>query len=636
MKRILIAAVLLIAFACTTKGPVVSVAPPAPGTLRGVVTDGQGNPLPGVTVTVGGNGRQLTAFTDINGAYIFGGITPGAYQVTAELSGFGRRTRSVTVPAAGASVAMYINAAVSETITVIAEVPVNAGSGATTINIGGNEKGGRARVHTAPVAPAPAPAPVPPAAPVWGLVTVAPAQPMEVPSTATYQHFEDHSFVRTKDERVTTFAIDVDRASYANVRRYLTRGLVPPPDAVRVEEMINYFTYHLPQPQDNTPFSITTEVAGCPWNAQSRLLRIAIQGRNLDQWKMAPNNLVFLLDVSGSMEPIDRLPLVKSGFRVLIDQLRAEDRVAIVVYAGAAGLVLPSTSGADKQPILAALEQLRSGGTTAGGAGIELAYKVAQDHFLKDGNNRVILATDGDFNVGVSSVDDLKKLIEEKRKSGVSLSVLGVGDNNLNDALMETLADKGNGNYAYLDSLKEAEKVFKQELTGTLVTIAKDVKVQLEFDPSAVASYRQIGYENRALANQDFDDDTKDAGELGAGHSVTALYEYVPASSARSTIATIKLRYKEPNGETSKLITASAVDAGKSAYDASSDMQFAIAIAEFGMLLRDSPHKGTASWDDVLQLARIARGEDLDGIREEFLRMLDSAKHVTGPRVAAR
>jgi len=451
-----------------------------------------------------------------------------------------------------------------------------------------------------------------------------------------YAKIEEHGFKTAKEEPVTTFAIDVDRASYANVRRFLTAGQVPPPDAVRIEEMINYFSYHYPQPASDAPFSITTEVAGCPWNTSNRLLRIGIQGRNLEQWKMAPNNLVFLIDVSGSMEPPQRLPLLKSAFRLLVDQLRAEDRVAIVVYAGAAGLVLPSTSGADKSAILAALDHLEAGGSTAGGAGIELAYETAAGNFLRDGNNRVILATDGDFNVGVSNVEELEKLIVNKRKSGINLSVLGVGDGNYHDASLETLADKGNGNYAYLDTLKEAEKVFKHELTGTLVTIAKDVKVQLEFDPALVASYRQIGYENRALANADFEDDTKDAGELGAGHSVTALYEITPAANARGAIATVKLRYKEPNGETSKLIAASARDEGKSAFDASPDMQFAAAVAELGMLLRDSPHKGTSSFADVQQLARIAHGEDLDGLREEFSRLADSARVMSEHRVAEK
>jgi Ca-activated chloride channel family protein len=605
MKRIVIATLLLVA--CTSHQPaLITTAPGLPGTISGTVTDWEGSPLPGVTVQVKGAVTK-TAVTDSAGLFMIKGITPGLYSVSVSLAGMLPWNRRINVPAEGAHFVAALNLGVTETITVTAEAPGYHVDGVSITQLGAS---------------------------VSQQITVTAGPPL--PDTATYAHVEDHGFVETKKERTTTFAIDVDRASYANVRRFISRGLVPPPDAVRVEEMINYFSYHYPQPADDKPFSITTEVAGCPWNSQSRLLRIGIQGRNLEQWKMAPNNLVFLLDVSGSMEPPDRLPLVKSGMRVLVDQLRAEDRVAIVVYAGAAGLVLPPTSGADKNVILAALDRLQAGGSTAGAAGIELAYKIAKDNFLQDGNNRVILATDGDFNVGVSSIPELEKIIEAKRKSGIYLSVLGVGDNNLQDALMETLADKGNGNYAYLDSLKEAEKVFKQELTGTLVTIAKDVKVQLEFDPSMVASYRQIGYENRALANKDFDDDAKDAGELGAGHSVTALYELVPARSARGQIATIKLRYKEPKEETSKLLTASAADEGKSAFDASPDMQFATAIAEFGMLLRNSPHKGTASWDDVIQLARIARGEDLEGVREEFLRMLDSAKHVTGPRVAAR
>ena len=467
--------------------------------------------------------------------------------------------------------------------------------------------------------------------------TAAPMQlkEMEAPQPQ-YAKIDEHTFQLAKDEPVTTFAIDVDRASYANVRRFLTAGQAPPPEAVRIEEMINYFTYHYPQPTDGVPFSITTEVAGCPWNSSHRLLRIGIQGRNLEQWKMAPNNLVFLLDTSGSMQPPQRLPLIKSAFRLLVEQLRAEDRVAIVAYAGAAGLVLPSTSGADKSTILQAIDNLDAGGSTAGGEGIELAYKTAAENFLRDGNNRVILATDGDFNVGVSSLPELETLIEDKRKSGILLSVLGVGDDNYHDANLESLADKGNGNYAYLDSMKEAEKVFKHELTGTLVAIAKDVKVQLELDPTLVESYRQIGYENRALANKDFDDDTKDAGELGAGHSVTALYEIVPASNARGTIATVKLRYKEPKEEVSKLITASAADDGKSAYEASADMQFAAAVAELGMLLRNSPHKGTATFADAMQLARVAHGEDLDGLREEFTRLVESARAMSEHRIAEK
>src|SRR5581483_2748379 len=318
----------------------------------------------------------------------------------------------------------------------------------------------------------------------------------------TYAAIAEHDFFNTSEEAMTTFSIDVDRASYANIRRFLAHNQLPPADAVRIEEMVNYFTYALPQPKGEDPFSITTEVSGCPWNPQHRLMRVAIQGRNLDEWKMAPNNLVFLLDVSGSMSPPERLPLIKSAFRLLVDRLRPQDKVSIVVYAGAAGVVLPPTSGADKPAILAALNRLEAGGSTAGAQGIELAYRMAEESFDPDANNRVILATDGDFNVGISSIDDLQKLIEAKREKKIFLTTIGVGDDNYRDDMLEMLADKGNGNYAYLDSMKEAEKVFRSELTGTLVTIAKDVKVQIQFDPSRVESYRQIGYENRALENK--------------------------------------------------------------------------------------------------------------------------------------
>jgi Ca-activated chloride channel family protein len=442
------------------------------------------------------------------------------------------------------------------------------------------------------------------------------------PPTAHYAPIAENGFIDASRERVTTFSIDVDGASYANVRRFLSANQIPPPDAVRIEEMLNYFTYSYPPPKDGRPFAVTTEVAGCPWQSSHRLLRVGIQGKTLDGWKLAPNNLVFLLDVSGSMQPPERLPLIKSALRLLVDQLRGDDSVAIVVYAGAAGLVLPPTT--DKQAILAALDQLQAGGSTAGGQGIELAYKVAEESFASDRNNRVILATDGDFNVGVTSTDDLTRLIEEKRKKGIYLTCIGVGTDNLNDALMESLADKGNGNYYYLDTLNEAKKVFVQQLQGTLVAIAKDVKVQLEFNPALVSSYRQIGYEDRALANKDFEDDSKDAGELGSGHSVTALYE-IEARGA-GEIATLRLRYKEPSSENSQLITTAVRDNGTSIYTASPDMQFAAAVAEFGMLLRNSKYKGSATYADVLSLARAMRGSDLEGYREELLRMVETSR----------
>jgi len=561
---------------------------------KGAVIEGivvlDGNPLPGATITLSDpNHRTFSLVSDVHGRYRFVAVTPGEHTIRVELPGLTTRTNRIlatTKEATSVWTQMKL-AEVAETITVTAMATP-----------------GRKFV-------------------VDGLDAHADAP--------QYAPLHEHDIVDATKEKTTTFAIDVDRASYANVRRFLTRGLTPPPEAVRIEELINYFSYRLPQPAGAEPFSITTEVAGCPWNEKTRLLRIAIQGRNLEEWQAAPNNLVFLLDVSGSMAPAERLPLIKSAMRVLVDRLRAEDKVSIVVYAGAAGLVLPPTSGADKKTIIAALDALQSGGSTAGGQGIELAYQIARDNFIADGNNRVILATDGDFNVGISDLDSLQKLIEEKRKSGVYLTTIGVGDDNYRDSVLELLADKGNGNYAYLDTLKEAEKVFKHELTGTLVTIAKDVKVQLEFDPALVESYRQIGYENRALANKDFEDDTKDAGDLGAGHTVTALYEFTPRrNTTGARIATVRLRYKFPKGETSLPIESIAQDGGKSAYDASPDLQFAAAVAEFGMLLRHSPHRGNATFKDVLQLARISRGEDLDGLRDEFIRLADSARTILG------
>jgi Ca-activated chloride channel family protein len=587
MKRV--AAILVVLTLACSQNRVITTAAPK-GVVQGTVTDNTGSALPGVTVTLFTTPPR-TVVTDAQGTFQIIGVPLGRYEVRAELSGFSGRSYYVAVAGeVGASIRMTMNmGTVSEAITVTAEAPgVISHASYSSIGVG--------REYAPPPAP-------------------------------SYAKFSDHAFIDAQKERITTFAIDVDRASYANVRRMITSGVVVPPDAVRVEEMVNYFPWSYPQPEGNAPFSVTTEVAGCPWKPEHRLLRVGIQGRALEQWKMAPNHLVFLIDVSGSMDDPYRLPLLRSAFRVLVDELRAEDKVSIVVYAGAAGLVLPPTSGADKATIIAALDGLQAGGSTAGGEGIELAYKLAKEHFIEDGNNRVILATDGDFNVGVRGPDALEKLIEQKRKSDIFLSVLGVGDGNYQDDAMETLADKGNGNYFYLDSQQEADKVFRRELTGTLVTIAKDVKVQLELDPAKVASYRQIGYENRALANKDFDDDEKDAGELGAGHSVTALFEIVPASAdIRGEIAKLRLRYKEPRGAKSVPLTTTIVDEGKSAYEASADMQFAAAVAQFGMLLRDSPQKGSATWDDVLSLAKVATGADLDGTRKEFVAIAEKAR----------
>ncbi len=397
-------------------------------------------------------------------------------------------------------------------------------------------------------------------------------------NTEEYGRFEENVFLTAADNPLSTFSIDVDRASYSNVRRFLRDGQRPPRDAVRIEEMVNYFTYDYPQPPAGQPFSITTEVARAPWNEGHRLLLIGLQGRRIKTADLPPNNLVFLIDVSGSMESPDKLPLIKRSLELLVGQLRPQDRVAIVVYAGNAGLVLPSTPGSDKGLISAAIEQLEAGGSTAGGEGINLAYQIAKENFLENGNNRVILATDGDFNVGVTSDGELERLIEQKRRDRIFLTVLGFGTGNIKDSKMELLADKGNGNYAYVDTLAEARKVLVEEMGATLFTIAKDVKVQIEFNPAHVAAYRLIGYENRLLRKEDFNNDAKDAGDIGAGHSVTALYEIVPpgaevvgqgsvdplkyqkatAAAASPEMLTLKLRYKEPDSERSELITPAA------------------------------------------------------------------------------
>jgi Ca-activated chloride channel family protein len=470
------------------------------------------------------------------------------------------------------------------------------------------------------------------------------------PNTEAYTPIADNAFVRVGTEPRSTFSIDVDTASYANVRRFLTQNMRPPKDAVRIEELLNYFTYNDPPPTGDDPFSVTIEVAGCPWNADHRLARIGLMGRPIANDKRPSSNLVFLVDVSGSMNQPNKLPLLKASLQRLVEQLGENDRVAIVVYAGASGLVLPSTSCDRKAEILSALEQLQAGGSTNGGAGIQLAYDQAVENFIKNGTNRVILATDGDFNVGVTNPDELTGLIEAKAKSGVFLSVLGFGTGNLKDGRMEALADKGNGHYAYIDSIREAHKVFVEEMGSTLVTIAKDVKIQVEFNPARVGAYRLIGYENRLLRNRDFNDDTKDAGEIGAGHHVTALYELVPAGKEeslpdvddlefqkasntpgepREESLIVKLRYKRPDGDTSKLLKQGVVDDGREYARASDDFKFASAVAGFGMLLRDSPYKGSLTYAAVLELGTPGAERDPAGYRREFLDLVRKAEVLT-------
>ncbi|MEE4354821.1 MAG: VWA domain-containing protein [Desulfococcaceae bacterium] len=467
-------------------------------------------------------------------------------------------------------------------------------------------------------------------------------------NTEQYDNIQEKGFKSPRHDPLSTFSIDVDTASYANVRRFLNANRLPPADAVRIEELINYFDYDYPQPEGKEPFSLHMETADCPWKNEHRLLHVGIQGRNIPMDKIPAMNLVFLLDVSGSMNSPDKLPLLKKAFRLLCDELREKDRVAIVVYAGAAGLVLESTPGSKKETILNALEKLAAGGSTAGAQGIVQAYKVAKENFISGGNNRIILATDGDFNVGVSSDGELVRMVEEKREEGIFLTVLGFGTGNIKDSKMEKLADKGNGNYAYIDSLLEAKKVLVKEMGGTLFTIAKDVKIQIEFNPAKIKAYRLIGYENRILNKEDFNDDTKDAGELGAGHSVTALYELIPAGSAESVpgvddlkyqktqvqssaadaaeMLTLKLRYKEPDGSQSRLLVRSLTDRHTSFEKASENLRFSASVAALGMLLRNSEYKGNTTYGKIIGMARKARGKDEEGYRAEFIRMAEQAE----------
>lgn len=460
----------------------------------------------------------------------------------------------------------------------------------------------------------------------------------------SYTKIHENKFKRAVLEPLSTFSIDVDKASYSNVRRLINNGQFVPADAVKIEEMVNYFNYNYPQPKGEHPFSINTEVAKTPWNKDTKLVKVALQGKTYKNEALPASNLTFLIDVSGSMHSTKKLPLLKSAFKLLVNQLRDKDNVAIVVYAGAAGVVLEPTSGRNKDVIIKALDNLRAGGSTAGGQGIELAYKLAQQHFKKGGNNRVILATDGDFNVGASSNEAMEKLIVEKRKTGVFLSVLGFGYGNYKDSKLETLADKGNGNHAYIDTMQEAKLIFGKEFGGTLFTIAKDVKIQVEFNPAKVQAYRLIGYENRLLANEDFVDDTKDAGELGSGHNVTALYEVIPVGSKSDylkevtnlkytktkmtdafadELMTVKFRYKKPDGDKSIELIQITKD---EVTEASEDMKFAASVALFGMQLRASQFHNNSKIEDVIALAEAGRGDDKDGYRAEFIRLISTVK----------
>ena len=624
-----------------------------PGEIRGVVIDVAGAVLPGVHVTLTGPDKR-SAVTDHRGEFAFRNLRSGRYELRFELAGFKAPLTEVAVSTRVERVKITMNVeAPAETVSVQADSAAKMQGAAQAQEVGviggmigglpGGIAGGHGSGQYRPAPPAAAPAPY------------LPGRYNPNFHTEAYDHLDENPFRRVSADPLSTFSIDVDTASYANVRRFLNTGAMPPAGAIRIEEMINYFRFDYPQPKGDVPFSITTELAVCPWNTKHKLALIGLQGREIPENEASPRNLVFLIDVSGSMMPPDKLPLVRTAMRMLADVLTARDRVAIVVYAGASGLVLPSTSGDQKATIHRAIAELGAGGSTNGASGIKLAYRTAREHFIKSGVNRVVLATDGDFNVGVTSQDELVRLIEEERASGVFLSVLGVGTGNLKDSMMEKLADKGNGNYAYLDSLHEARKVLVREAGATLVTIAKDVKIQVEFNPAAVSAYRLIGYENRMLKNEDFNDDKKDAGEIGSGHSVTALYEIVPVgvdidvppvdplkyqtppqparTASADELVTVKLRYKAPDGDTSRLLSTTLRSQPRSL---TANLGFASAVVEVGMLLRGSKHAGNGAFASAVARASKFRGVDSEGYRAEFIKLAELASNLRGLEVAQR
>ena len=638
-------------------------------TISGRVTDSRGQGLPGVTVLL--KGTKLGTATDVDGRYTLAKIPPQKATLVFRLVGYLGLERTVPVGTTVADVVMREDTQqLSEVVitgkgvererrevsysmsnVIAAPLPGRVAG----VNVGKAERRSRRAAAKSVAAPdlsslsgaadsnAPAAGYLAP-----GLLPY-PAQP-EAGAGDTYAKIQENAFHPVAKEPLSTFSLDVDNASYANVRRFLNEGQLPPRDAVRVEEMLNYFHYQLPAPPATSPdpVRISAELSECPWAPGHQLARIGIQAKNIETAKLPPANLVFLVDVSGSMMGPDRLPLVQAGLKLLVRQLRPQDHVALVAYAGAAGLVLPPTPGSQSEIILQAIDRLEAGGSTAGGAGLRLAYSVAGQFFKKEGNNRVILATDGDFNVGESSDEAMEQLIVQQRETGVFLTVLGCGRGNLRDSRMEMLADKGNGNYAYLDNLDEARRTLVAQFGGTLFTVAKDVKLQIEFNPARVADYRLIGYENRLLANEDFNNDRKDAGELGAGHTVMALYELVPvgtekplidplkyqlpqpkAGSTADEILTVKLRYKEPQGSKSKLLAQPLAGAAVAIAQASADQQFAAAVAEFGLLLRQSEQRGTATYATAAQLAQAGRGPDADGYRAELVRLIGLAEGLT-------
>ena len=606
--------------------------------LEGVVMDSKGVAVPGVEVIAENTATGITyrAKTDTKGRYTFANLPVGIYDVWVSMPGF------QSVKQTGVNIRSNKTSAIDFTLQFEGSLILPASPAEEEA---GEEKADkRTLVGMAAVVQGPAKNEI--ASPARTRMQESFSY-QQYPdwNTEEYDRIYENTFLLAQQNPLSTFSIDVDTASYSNVRRFINDNQFPYKDAVRIEEMINYFSYDYPQPEKDHPFSITTEISTCPWNDSHRLIHIGLQGKKLESSQLPASNLVFLLDVSGSMGQPNKLPLLQKAFRLLVNELGSKDRVSIVVYAGAAGLVLPSTPASQKETISSAIDRLNAGGSTAGGAGIKLAYNVAKQNFIPEGNNRIILATDGDFNVGVSSTSELVRMIEDYRKEGIFLTILGFGMGNYKDGRMEQLADKGNGNYFYIDNLMEAKKVFVNDMRGTLFTIAKDVKLQLEFNPAKVKAYRLIGYENRMLKKEDFDDDTKDAGELGAGHTVTALYEIIPYGSTEEIpgaddlryqdntispnafkskeILTLKLRYKKLDGKKSRLIEHPLEDKNISLARTSANFKFSAAVASFGMLLRESEFKGNSSYESILELARDGKGKDFFGYRAEFIQLVE-------------
>jgi Ca-activated chloride channel homolog len=613
---------------------------PVQATLAGTVTDAVGAAIPGVKVSIrdDSTGSELQAVTDEAGRYSFLSLGPGTHTVRAELPGFRASVTNIALNNAPQKLDLNLKvSSMAETVAVSVAPAISLSTGSLTYT---------AEEYDAYDSRHPLPSPERPG-PVRtkGLLPIQKSSPQF--NTEAYDKISENPFLDVIQNPLSTFSIDVDTASYSNMRRFLDAGSLPPKDSIRIEELMNYFDYDYAGPKNGKPFAVHFEITETPWNPEHRLLRIGLKGREIETGKRPAGNLVFLLDVSGSMADENKLPLVKQSMHLLVDQLTESDRVAIVVYAGNTEVLLPSTPGDQKERILRSIERLNAGGSTNGASGIQLAYRTAEGNFIKGGINRVILTTDGDFNVGITNRGDLTQLIEEKAKSGIFLSALGFGMGNYKDATMELLAKSGHGNYAYIDTLNEAKKVLVQQINSTLVPIAKDVKIQVEFNPARVSAYRLIGYEDRLMAKEDFNDDTKDAGVIGAGHAVTALYELVPpgapiqnrpvdplkyqkpvqpsVSADSNELVTVKIRSKEPDKDSSVLSEFVLKESKEKFANASNDFKFAAAVATVGMVLRDSTYKGSANLERALQWAQESKGEDRYGYRAEFIRLIHRA-----------